>query len=114
MFYICHLSNDQEQFVVFDKKEFKPKDFNLEPVKEITVEELKSDYNLLPIVELNEFLLGILASKKRTTTRILAECKIETFKALEYELDLIRQKKSNLSRSQRELVQSRYNEIVTL
>lgn len=113
MYYICHLAKDIEQFVVYDKESFKPEDFELEPVKEITIEELKSDYNLLPIIKLNEFLLGVLAKKKRTISRILAECGIETFKAFEYERDLVHSKKSKLTRAQREMVLDRYDDIVT-
>lgn len=113
MFYICHIPNDLEEFVIYDRKAFKPDDFNLEGVKEITIDELKSEYNLLPILKLDEFLIGIMGRSRRTVTRILAECGIETLKAFEYERDLIKTKKSNLSRSQREMVLARYEDIVT-
>ena len=112
MFYICRLKEDLEDFIVFDKEEIKPEDFNLDPVKQISLEELKTEYNLLPLIKLDEFLLRALRPKERTTNRILAECGIENYTAITYEKDLINQKKSNLSRSQRELVLKRYQEIV--
>ena len=112
MLYICHIANDKANFVVYDKKEFKPEDFNLEPVKEITIDELKSEYSLFPLIKLDEFLLRILAHKKRTINNILAEQGIETFRALEHEYGLINLKQSKLSHSQREFVCKRYEEII--
>jgi hypothetical protein len=114
MIYLCHLPNfSDDVFVVYDKEEFKPEDFELEPVKEITLEELKSEYNLFPLLKLDEFLLGVI-SNKRTNTRKLAEHGIETFKALVYERELIHAKRSKLSRAERDLVLERYDEILNL
>jgi hypothetical protein len=113
MFYICRINKDVEEndFILYDNKSFKPEDFNVYPVKEISIEELKNEYNLLPILSLTDFVLRTI-TKKRTNTSRLADCYIETFKAFEYERDMILQKKSKLSKSQRELVLSRYDEIV--
>lgn len=113
MFYICRINKDVEgdDFVLYDNKSFKPEDFNVHPVREITIEELKSEYNLLPIFSLTDFVLRMI-TKKRTNTSRLADCHVETFRAFEYERDMILQKKSKLSKSQRELILLRYDEIV--
>lgn len=115
MFYICRIPipNENEEFILYDRKAFKPDDFNVEGVKEITLDEVKSDYNLLPILSLNDFVLGTLNTKMRTHYRILRECGIETFKAFEYEKGLVENKKSKLSRSQRDLVLALYTDMVT-
>ena len=113
---ICHIPNDERlgNFILFDNKEFKPEDFNLEKIEEIGLEDVKTKYNTLPILELNDFLLKTIRPKERTVTHILAENKVETFSDLEYQKDLISQKKSSLSHSQREMVLQRYNEICSI
>lgn len=113
---ICHIPNDEQlgNFILFDNKEFKPEDFNLEKIEEIGLEDVKTKHRNLPILELNDFLLRTLRPKSRTVTHILSENKIETFSDLEYQRDLISQKKSNLSRSQREMVLQRYDEICSI
>lgn len=112
MLYLCSVKKGKEEFIVFDKDKIEPEKYNLTPVKEITQEELKTGYCLYPIMRLSDFLFGVLNSKKRTDTNKLSECKIETFKAFEYEANLIAEKKSKLSHSQRELVLKVYNEIL--
>ena len=115
MLYLCSVGKDKEkeEFVIFDKDKFEPEKYNLEPIKEITQEELKTGYCLYPIIKLSDFLFGMLNTKKRTATNRMSECKIETFKAFDYEANLIAEKKSKLSHSQRELVLKIYNEILS-
>lgn len=113
---ICHIPQDEKlgNFILFDKEDFNPKDFNLEEVEIIGLEDVKTKYNTLPILKLNDYLLKSIRPKERTVTHILAENHIETFSDLEYQKDLISQKRSKLSHSQRAFVLSRYDEICSI
>lgn len=113
---VCHIPNDEKlgNFILFDSKDFNPDDYNLEKIEEITVEDVKSKYNALPIIDLNDYVIRSFRPKERTVTHILAENHVETFSDLEYQRDLISRKKSNLSHSQRELVLYRYNQICSI
>jgi len=73
-----------------------------------------SGTNKLPILQLNEFILRIFNPKKRTTTHVLGENHIDCWAQIENEYNLIQSKQSNLSRSQRDKVIERYNEILNL
>ena len=114
MFVVCKFPEEYDgKFILFDSKEIKPEEFNIEKEKEITFEELETEYKRLPIISLNDYLLRSL-SKTRTTSHKLGELNLDSYEQLKYENDLIVNKKSNLSKSQRNLVQERYNEILNV
>lgn len=113
MFVVCKFPEEyDDNFVLFDSQEIKPEEFNINKEKEITFEELESEYKRLPIISLNDYLLRSL-SKTRTISHKLGELNLDSYEQLKYENDLIVNKKSKLSKSQRDLVQKRYNEIIT-
>ena len=80
--------------ILFDSREFKPADYNLVEVKELTLDDIKSEYASAPIMSLMDFMLRTVRPKERTVSHILSECGIETFKALENENNLINLKQS--------------------
>lgn len=73
-----------------------------------------SGTNRLPILQLNEFILRIFNPKKRTTTHILGENGIDCWAQIENEYNLIQSKQSKLSKTQRDKVIERYNEIINV
>ena len=112
MFCLCEL--DGNRFIIFDKTEFKPEEFNLPNPKTVTLEEIKTEYKFVPIIELNDFLLRSIGSHYRTTSHKLGENNINSYYELLTENELISNKKSTKSKSIRELVQFRLNEINNL
>lgn len=100
--------------ILFDKNDFKASDFNLEEVKDITLDELKSEYAFTPMMSLTDFLLRSLRPKERTVSHVLSECGIECFAALDTEQTKINLKVSNLSSNQRKMVTDRINFILSL
>ena len=112
-FCVCKLPEQEEKFILFDKQEFKPTEFNLEEIKQIEFKDLPTKYRNYPILSLNDFMLRIFQPKSRTITHILGELGINSFEQLDYEHTLILNKKSNLSSSQRNLVKQRYEELLT-
>ena len=117
MFIICHpKESPTDKFVLFDKQDINLEELELplEKDEEIQFEDLISKYKLLPILSLNEFLLRILKPKARTATHILGEIGINSFYELDEEYHKIELKQSNLSKSQRELVIKRYNELLNV
>lgn len=116
MFIVCHPKDQSEdRFILFDKKDINLEELELplELDEVIQFEDLISKYRLLPILSLNEFLLRIINPKYRTATHILGEIGINSFFELEEEYNKIEMKKSNLSKSQRDIVVKRYNELLT-
>lgn len=114
MLCICKLPEEEQRFVIFDKTDFDPVEFNIEKEKEITYNELTSEYCRLPILSLNDFLLRTIRPKSRTTSHVLGELHIDSFEQLEHENGLIELKKSKLSKSQRDIVQWRYDELLRM
>lgn len=116
MFCLCNLPDrEDDKFIIFDKAEnIEIKQFGLENKQEITFEDVISTYKTYPILSLNDFALRVFNTKARTVTHILGECKIDSWEQLENEHKLIKIKKSNLSKSKRELVEKRYNEIINV
>lgn len=115
MFIICHPKDQpDDKFVLFDKEDINLEELEipLELDEIIQFEDLISKHRLLPILSLNEFLLRIINPKYRTATHILGEIGINSFYELEQEKSRIELKQSNLSKSQRELVIKRYNELL--
>lgn len=114
MFIICHINSQPDnKFILFDKEEIKLEELQLELTQdeEISWQDLISKYKFLPILSLNEFILRIINPKYRSTTHILGEIGISSFYELEEEYFKIELKQSKLSKSQRELVTKRYNEL---
>ena len=108
---ICKFKDTEDlEFLVYDKKEFNPEDFGMEKVRDTTLEE-SSD---VAIINLNEFLLRNIYPKQRTDTHILGELGLETFDQIKAEKGLIDKKKSKLSKSQRDVVVRRYNDLISL
>ena len=116
MFISCHLPNKNEIFLLYDKEDFDVKKLglNLEDVQVIEPNKIMSEYDEYPILNLNDFLLRVLRPKERTITHILAEQGIETLYHLVANKLLIDKKQSKLSKSQRDMVINRYNEIINL
>ncbi len=117
MFIICHpKESPTDKFILFDKQDINLEELELPLELDEVIEftDMISKYKLLPILSLNEFLLRILKPKARTTTHILGEIGINSFFELEEEYNKIELKKSNLSKSQRELVQKRYDQLLNV
>lgn len=116
MFIQCHLPNNDQKFLLYDKKDFDVKEIGLEleDVEVIEPNKIMSEYDEVPIMNLNDFLLRLLKHDERTTTHVLGELGIDTLYHLVHEKLLIDQKKSKLTRSQRDKVIKRYNEIIKL
>ena len=117
MFIQCHLPNrNDELFLLYDSSNFNVEELGLqlEDVKVIKPEKIVSEYRDYPILNLNEFLLRLLRPKERTKTHLLGELGLDSLQRLETEKQKIDAKKSILSRTQRECVLKRYNDIITL
>jgi hypothetical protein len=115
MFISCHLPNKNDEiFLLYDKEDFSVEELglNLEDVQVIESSKIMSEYDEFPILNLNDFLLRGLKHNARTDTHILGEAGIDTLYQLIHEKLLIEQKKSNLSRSKRDIVLKRYNDIM--
>lgn len=117
MFIQCHLPNrNDELFLLYDSSDFDVKELGLqlEDVQVIEPEKIQSEYKDFPILNLNDFLLRLLRHKERTITHILGELGLDSLRKLETEKQKIDVKKSTLSKTQREYVLERYNDIITL
>ena len=116
MFIQCHLPNNNQKFLLYDKNDFDVKEIGLEleDVEIIEPNKIMSEYDELPIMSLNDFLLRMLKHNERTTTHILGELGLDSLYQLTHEKLLIDKKESKLSRSQRDKVIQRYNEITNL
>jgi hypothetical protein len=116
MFCVCNIPKKEDnKFILFDKQEdVEIEQFGLENKQNITFEDVISTYKSYPILSLNDFAMRVFNPKARTTTHILGENNINSFEQLENEYNLIAQKKSNLSKSQRELIEKRYNELLNV
>ena len=117
MFIQCHLPNrNDELFLLYDSSDFDVKELGLqlEDVQVIEPEKIQSEYKDFPILNLNDFLLRLLRHKERTITHILGELGLDSLQKLETEKQKIDLKKSTLSKTQRECVLERYNDIITL
>lgn len=115
MFCICQVPNHTEDaFILYDKNEFSPDIYQLIKVKEISFEELITNHNRLPILQLNEFTLRIFNPKARTITHVLGENGIDCWAQIENEYNLIQSKQSKLPKSVRDKVIQRYNDIINV
>jgi hypothetical protein len=117
MFIQCHLPNrNDEVFLLYDKIDFDVEKLGLqlEDVQVIEPNKIMSEYDELPIIELNDFLLRLIKPHERTITHRLAEIGIESLYHIIGNKLLIDKKQSNLTRSQRDMVIKRYNDIINL
>ena len=115
MFIQCHLpARNDEIFLLYDKEDFSVEELglNLEDVQVIEPNKIMSEYDEFPILNLNDFLLRGLKHNARTDTHILGEAGIDTLYQLVHEKLLIEQKKSKLSKSKRDIVLKRYDDIM--
>lgn len=116
MFIQCHLpARNDEIFLLYDKEDFSVEELglNLEDVQVIEPNKIMSEYDEFPILNLNDFLLRGLKHNARTDTHVLGEAGIDTLYQLVHEKLLIEQKKSKLSKSKRDIVLKRYDDIIT-
>lgn len=113
MFGLCHFKDDSNSFILFDDKDFKEvaEQLHIEIEKELSFEELEKDYSEIPILAVNDLLLRSMVGRHRTTTHVLDELGISCWNAIKEEYDKIMEKKSCLSRSQRERLLAHYNHI---
>lgn len=114
MLALCHFKDEKNSFILYDKEDLKEisEQMGIEIEKEISLEELKKDYSLCPIMSVNDLILRSLSRRSRTATHILDELGISCWLKLEQEYNKVQEKKSYLSRSQRELVVSQYDFII--
>lgn len=105
-------NSDLPEVILFDEKDFKATDFNLEEVKDITLDELKSEHAFKPLMSLNDFILRTIRPKERTISHVLSECGIECFAALDTEKTKVDLKTSKLSSNQRKMVIDEINFIL--
>ena len=98
----------KKQILEYYLKDLDLKDFGLSDIEEIT----ELDGNL-PIYPLNDIILSQI-TKRSTTSQKLINLGLLTWLDILLEFHEIESKQSNLSRSQRELVKQRYNDISTV
>lgn len=118
MFALCSfLSNPEEKFVLFDEgKDLSElaEGMNVKIEKEISFNELKEEYSLYNLGYVNDIILRMLRPKERTSTIILGELMLDSWFRLEQEYNKIQEKKSKLSKSQRDIVIEQYNKIINI
>ena len=116
MFALCHFKDETNSFVLFDKKDIKEvtKEMNIEVEETFNIEKLEKDFSLCPLLSLNDLILRMLNKKARTVTHVLDEVGISCWAKLNNEYSKIQEKKSYLSRSQREMVISQYNLVTSM
>ena len=118
MFVLCHFKdNPSDRIIFFDKEERNNEileNMNLEVEKDLTFKDICENYSVFPILSLNDVILTTLNPKIKTDTRRLDEMGCLFWVILETQYNLIQEKKSKLSRSQRELIVRRYNELNNL
>lgn len=116
MFCLCHFKDNENHFILYDKNDLKEiaEQMHIEIEGEVSFEELKRNYASYPMVYVNDLILRSLNRRARTVTHVLDELNISCWAALKKEFDRIQEKKSKLSRSQRELVVNQYNFITNL
>ena len=116
MFALCHFKDNEDNFILYDEKDLKElaEHLNIEIEKEISFEELEKEYFNYPILAADDLFVRALSKRTRTATHILDELGISNWEKLKAEYEKVQEKKSYLSRSQRELVEKQYNLILSL
>lgn len=116
MFVIAHFKDTSDSFVLIDKEDLKEvaEHMNIEIEKEITFEEFDKDYSFYPLVDANDLIIKAISKRGKTATHKLDSLDISCWIKLKQEYNKIQEKKSNLSRSERELVEKHYDYIKSL
>ena len=111
MFALCHFKDKDDSFVLYDKKDLKEvtEHMNMEIEKEVSFEEFDKDLCFYPMLYVNDLLIRSIKPKARTNTHILDEVGISCWIKLKQEYDKIQEKKSYLSKSQRDIVEQQYH-----
>lgn len=111
MFVVCHFKDTEEKFILYDKNDLKEitQHMNIEIDKELSFDELKNEYASFPLIYTNDMILRGMNKKARTNTHVLDELNLSNFNALEREYNKVLNKKSYLSKSQRDIVVEQYN-----
>jgi len=117
MFALCHFKENKDKvFILWDKEDIKEiaECFNIEISNEIAFEQVDKDYSLYPILSADDLLLRALNKKARTMTHVLDEIGISCWDQIRKEYDKIKEKKSQLSKSQRDKVVTYYERLTNL
>ena len=116
MFALCHFKDDDNRFVLYDKKDLTEvaNQLNIEIENKFSFNEFDKDYSLYPLLDVNDLIIRSLNRKARTGTHILDELGLSCWMAIKNEYQKIQEKKSKFSRSQRELVVTTYNYICSI
>ena len=114
MFALCKFKDKDFNFVLYDIEDFKElaEDINIEIEKELSFEEFEKDYSFYPMLYVNDLILRSFNNRSRTSSHILDELGISCWIKLKNEYNLIQEKKSKLSRSQREILTHLYNRVL--
>lgn len=110
MFALCHFKDGDIKFVLFDKKDIKETTqyMGIEVETEFEYEEFDRDYSRFPLMSISDLIIRTMNKRARTTTHVLDEIGISCWMAIKQEYAKIQEKKSYLSRSQRDLVEKQY------
>ena len=116
MFALCKFNNEELRFILYDEKDFTDtaKQMNIEIEESMDFAKFAKDFALYPLMAPNDLIIHSLNHKFRTATDRLDEVGISCWAKLKQEYAKVQEKKSNLSRSQRELVEKQYTLINTL
>lgn len=116
MFALCHFKDNENTFVLMDNEDFKEviEHLNIEIEKELSFEEFDKDYSLYPLLDVSDLILKSLNRNARTSTHVLDELKISCWMAVKKEFNKIQEKKSKLSKLQRDCVCNYYNFVISL
>ena len=115
MFKLCHPKNHPDvKFILYNDSDFTVDELGFEVESELTLTNMKFDNdvaNHYALVSYSDLLIKTIQPKVQTESDKLVKCGIQNISDLDCENTLIQLKQSKLSRSQRELVQKKYQEI---
>jgi hypothetical protein len=116
MFALCHYKESTYKFVLFDKKEIKEvaDHLNIEIEKTMDFEEFDKNYNKIPLLCLDDLVVRSISNKTRTNTHVLSELGISTWTEVKNEYNLIQEKKSKFSHSERKRIEDHYQLICSM
>ena len=115
MFKLCHIKEHPDvKFILYDNSDFTVDELGLESESELILKDMKFDNdvaNHYPLISYSDLLIRTIKPKYRTESDILHAIGVLNLSDLDCENTLIQLKRSKLSKSQRDLVQKRYQEI---
>lgn len=116
MFGLCKFKDREDRFILYDKEDFKDfaEQMNMEVEKELSFEEFDKDFSFYPMLHIDDIAIRALNRKFRTPTHVLDELGISSWDSLKKENLKVKEKKSRLSRSERDLVEKHFNFIISL